>query len=78
MPDKYIIRTRDDIRVLKLGETVWLDGRIVKLADIPCFKCCFFKIRLNSGSCVMSFSCSELVGKDNLFKLAFVEIKGGV
>ena len=42
MPDKYIIRTRDDIRVLKIGETVWLDGRVVKLADIPCFKCCFF------------------------------------
>lgn len=78
MPDIYRIRTRDDIRVLKLGETVWLDGKIVKLADTPCFKCCFFKLGIGSGRCTMSFPCDELVGKNNLYKLAFVEIKGGL
>ena len=74
----YKINTRDKVRVLKLGETVWLDGKIVQVANIPCFHCCFFKLRGSSGSCTMSFPCDELVGINNLYKFAFIEIKGGV
>jgi len=70
----YKINTRDKVRVLKLGETVWLDGKIVQVANVPCFKCCFFKL----GFCTMSFPCDELVGKYNLYRFAFIEIKGGV
>lgn len=72
----YRINTRDKIRILKLGEVVWLDGKIVQVANVPCFTCCFFKP--GSNSCTMSFPCDEIIGKDNLYKHAFVEIKGGV
>lgn len=74
----YKINTRDKVRVLKLGEVVWLDGKIVQVANVPCFECCFFKFRRNSGLCKMSFSCEEIIGKGNLYKRAFIEIKGGV
>lgn len=76
----YRIHTQDDVRLIKLGEVVWLDGKFVQLKEAPCFKCCFFKIRgHNSGQCTMSFSCEKLVGKDTLFHYSFEEVmKGGI
>lgn len=74
----YKINTRDKVRVLKLGETVWLDGKIVQVANVPCFKCCFFKLGFGKSLCTMSFPCNELVGINNLYRFAFIEIKGGV
>lgn len=76
----YRIHTQDDVRKIKPGEVVWLDGKFVQLKATPCFKCCFFKIiGHNGGQCTMSFSCEKLVGKDRLFLYSFEEItKGGI